>query len=75
MYERKPNGELKLVAVEYVVPGPNSNPPGVSAPPEVFGMDMHILLTPPGFYIHHAWVWGHNPAGMFADWNPDVTCP
>lgn len=75
VYERKPNGELKLVAVEYVVPGPNSNPPGVSAPPEVFGMDMHILLTPPGFYIHHAWIWGHNPTGMFADWNPEVTCP
>lgn len=75
VYERQPNGKLKLVAVEYVVPGPNSNPPGVSAPPEVFGMDMHILLTPPGFYIHHAWIWGHNPAGMFADWNPEVTCP
>lgn len=75
VYERRPNGKLKLVAVEYVVPGPNSNPPGVSVTPEVFGMDMHILLTPPGFYIHHAWIWGHNPAGMFADWNPEVTCP
>ena len=29
----------------------------------------------PGFWIHHAWVWKHNPAGMFADWGPAVACP
>jgi hypothetical protein len=75
VYAPAPDGQLKLVAVEYVVPGPNSNPPGVSEPPMVFGMEMHILLTPPGFYIHHAWIWSHNRAGMFADWNPEVTCP
>lgn len=75
VYERKASGELKLVAVEYVVPGPNSVPPGVDTVPTVFGMPMHILLTPPGFYIHHAWVWGHNPAGIYADWNPEVSCP
>jgi len=39
------------------------------------GMPMHILVPAVGFYIHHAWVWKHNPAGMFADWNPEVTCP
>lgn len=76
VYESRPNGELKLVAVEYVVPGPNSNPAGPSGPPPtVFGMEMHILVPAVGFYIHHAWVWRHNPAGMFADWNPEVTCP
>jgi hypothetical protein len=70
------DGELRLVAVEYVVPGPASNPAGpAGVVPTVFGMDMHILLTPPGFYIHHAWIWGHNPTGMFADWNPEFTCP
>jgi hypothetical protein len=77
VFESAPNGELKLVSVEYVVPGPNSNPPGVSGEvvPTVFGMEMHILVPAVGFYIHHAWVWKHNPAGMFADWNPEVTCP
>jgi hypothetical protein len=75
VYESAPNGELNLVSVEYVVPGPNSNPPGVSQPPSVFGMEMHILVPAVGFYIHHAWVWKHNPAGIFADWNPEVTCP
>ena len=35
---------------------------------------MHILVPAVGFYILHAWVWGHNPAGMFVDWNPEVSC-
>jgi hypothetical protein len=75
VYAPGPNGELKLAAVEYVVPGLGSNPPGVSEPPTVFGMETHILVPAVGFYIHHAWIWRHNPAGMFADWNPEVTCP
>jgi hypothetical protein len=69
------DGKLKLVAVEWVVRGQNSNPPGVSSPPSVLGMPMHILVPAVGFYIMHAWVWKPNPAGMFADWNPEVTCP
>jgi hypothetical protein len=75
VYAPGPDGKLQLAAVEYVVPGPNSNPPGVSEPPSVFGMEMHILVPAVGFYIHHAWIWRHNPSGMFADWNPEVTCP
>ena len=77
VYESTPDGGRKLVAVEWVVRGPQSNPPGVSAPPSVLGMEMHILVPPPGpaFYLMHAWVWKHNPAGMLADWNPEVTCP
>jgi hypothetical protein len=36
---------------------------------------MHILNPALGWYILHAWVWKNNPAGMFEDWNPTVTCP
>ena len=28
----------------------------------------------PGVYELHAWLWQHNPAGMFEDFNPRVTC-
>ena len=35
---------------------------------------MHILVPAVGFYIHHVWLWRHNPAGMFADWSPEVSC-
>ena len=77
VYESTPNGGRKLVAVEWVVRGPQSNPPGVLEPPSVLGMEMHILVPPPGpaFYLMHAWIWMNNPAGMFVDWNPKVSCP
>jgi hypothetical protein len=80
VYAPAPDGRLKLAAVEWIVRGPQSNPPGVPAgapPPTVLGMDMHILVPPPGpaFYLMHAWIWMKNPAGMFADWNPKVMCP
>jgi hypothetical protein len=80
VYAPAPGGGIKLVAVEWIVRGPQSNPPGVPAgapAPRVLGMDMHILVPPPGpaFYLMHAWIWMNNPAGMFADWNPEVTCP
>jgi hypothetical protein len=75
VYASGPNGHRKLVAVEWVARGPNSNPPGVSEPPTVLGMQMHILVPAVGFYLMHAWVWKPNPAGMFADFNPEVTCP
>jgi hypothetical protein len=75
VYTSGREGQLKLVAVEYVVPGAASNPPGVSQPPTIFGRPMHILVPAVGFYIQHVWVWSHNPAGMFVDWNPELTCP
>jgi hypothetical protein len=75
VYAPGENGKLKLAAVEWVVRGPNSNPPGVSSPPSVLGMPMHILVPAVGFYLMHAWIWKPNPAGIFADWNPEVSCP
>ncbi len=76
VYAPAADGGLKLVAVEWVVRSLGSNPPGVSEPPSVLGMEMHILVPPPGpaFYLMHAWVWAKNPSGMFADWNPKVSC-
>jgi hypothetical protein len=75
VYETGADGGLKLVAVEWVVRGPNTNPPGVPDAPSLLGMPMHILVPAVGFWLKHAWIWKHNPAGMFADWNPEVTCP
>ena len=68
--------EAQARAVEWVVRGPNTNPPGVSAATRACsGWPMHILVPRRcGFYIKHAWVWKNNPAGMFADWNPEVSC-
>lgn len=76
VYAPTDEGGRELVAVEWVVRGPQSNPPGPSRVPSVLGMDMHVLAPPPGpaFYLMHAWVWAPNPDGMFADWNPRVSC-
>jgi hypothetical protein len=74
VYAPAADGGRKLAAVEWVVRGPNTNPPGVSSAPSVLGMQMHTLVPAVGFYIKHAWVWMNNPAGMFADWNPEVSC-
>ena len=47
VYAPGENGKLKLAAVEWVVRGPNSNPPGVFPPPipTVLGMEMHIPVS------------------------------
>ena len=75
VYAPGADGGLKLVAVEYVVPGPASNPSGPAEAPTVFGQGMHILVPAVGFHTLHAWIWTTNPTGMFAHWNPEVTCP
>jgi hypothetical protein len=75
VYEPGPNGQLKLVAVEWIVPAAAWHAAGNAEPPSVLGHEMHILNPALGWYILHAWVWKHNPAGMFEDWNPEVVCP
>jgi hypothetical protein len=77
VYAPGDDGRLHLAAVEWVARSATSNPPGVSTAPSVLGMPMHIIAPAPAgpaFYLTHAWVWKENPAGMFADWNPDVSC-
>lgn len=72
VYEMRPNGKLRLVAHEYLVPTELVDP---SNPPELFGHRFHPHPVLP-FWILHAWVWRTNPDGMFQDWNPSVgLCP
>jgi hypothetical protein len=71
LYEPEKNGRLRLVAVEYIIPyGFHSRE---SAPPVLFGQQFKQNDT---FHLWglHAWVWKENPSGMFASWNPTVTC-
>lgn len=72
VYAPNQNGKLKLVAVEYIVPAPIW-PGGAANPPSLFGLNFHA--GPPPLLVLHAWIWDHNPAGMFEDWNPTVSCP
>ena len=71
VYEPESNGTLRLVAVEFAVP--YTAAPREGPAPKLFGMDMRRNDT---FQIwaRHAWIWKNNPAGMFEDWNPNVSC-
>ena len=71
LYEPEKNGRMRLVAVEYIVP--YAAHPRDAAPPVLFD---HEFKQVDDFQVWglHAWVWEHNPSGMFADWNPRVNC-
>jgi hypothetical protein len=72
VYAPSPSGKMKLVAVEYIVPAAPWDA-NFDFLPSVLGQDLH--LNPQlGLYVLHAWVWQNNPAGMFEDWNPTVSC-
>jgi hypothetical protein len=78
VYEVQSSGNLRLVALEYVVFQSNWDA-AHSAPPMLFGEK--FMLNPannrfglPAFYSLHAWVWKHNPTGTFESFNPRVHC-
>ena len=78
VYEPETNGQMRLVAVEYVVFQQQWDATH-NAPPKLFGQE--FMLTPagnrfglPAFYSLHAWIWNVNPDGMFSMWNPRVNC-
>lgn len=71
LYAPDKHGRLRLVAVEWIVPEPIW-PGGAANPPNLFGLDFHP--GPPPLLILHAWIWHDNPDGMFADFNPRITC-
>lgn len=79
LYAPAPNGRMRLVGVEYQVFA-FAWDPHHSEPPSLFGQvfeDHRAEGTTHGLPPHyelHAWIWRHNPAGMFAPFNPEVSC-
>lgn len=70
LYEPQRNGELRLVAVEYLVPFFAWEGEGE---PVLFGREM-TRDDDHEEWLLHVWLWKHNPNGMFEDWNPNVSC-
>lgn len=80
LYERQPSGEYRLNGVEYFVLKSTwdaAHGGATAAPPTLFGQDVPLSNHPPfgEHYELHVWVFKHNPSGMFASWNPRVSCP
>ena len=78
VYQPLRNGRMRLVALEYVV-FQSAWDAVHDQPPMLFGQRFELVGAGnryglPAFYELHAWVWKHNPLGMFADWNPRVSC-
>lgn len=68
MYEPKPDGSLQLIGVDYVVPLGAS-----PSAPTLLGVKF-MENKPLDVWALHIWAWRPNPSGMFAAWNPKVSC-
>lgn len=70
MYEPQADGSLQLIGVDYVVPFDAWKGDG---PPTLLGVPF-MRNEPLGVWALHIWAWRDNPSGMFAPWNPAVSC-
>ena len=68
IYEPEQNGTLRLVAVEFIYPGAETDPA-----PVLFGQPFTWNETFQVWALH-VWIYKNNPTGLFKDWNPDVSC-
>jgi hypothetical protein len=70
----------RIVAAEWIVVDKDQDVTTDDDRPSLFGMpfDGPMAGHEEGMPIHydlHVWLWKKNPSGMFARWNPRVTCP
>lgn len=79
VYEPQPDSTLQLVAVANMVNAQAWEQAGHRDPPS-FG-EVPFVYTPddpttgyPAHYHLHMWLYRDNPSGMFAPYNPAVTC-
>ena len=85
LYEPQADGSLELVAVENLVFMSPWEAAGNSAPPSFHGEAYNTMMDDPNtpideahmfepHYDRHVWVFRENPAGIFAQYNPAVSC-
>ncbi len=71
--------DYRLVAVEYIVLKADWEKANGPTVPRLYDKPLTLTKAPnayelPDFYELHLWLWKANPAGLFADWNPRVSC-
>jgi hypothetical protein len=85
IYEPQPDGSLQLVAVENLVFQKSWHGAGHARPPSFHGVEYDNMKDDPAtkideahmfepHYDRHVWLYRHNPNGMFAQFNPRVSC-
>lgn len=70
MYEPQEDGSYVLVGVDFVIPFAEWTAP---RPPQLFGREFG-RNEPLGVWALHIWTERANPNGLFAPWNPNVSC-
>jgi hypothetical protein len=71
LYATGPRGNLRLVALEYIVIN-------VGQPAPMFGSQPFTVGGAPIPVPHwslHVWLYENNPAGLFTPFNPNISCP
>ena len=71
LYEPTKNGQLRFVAVEYIVIDVGQPAPTFDGHP----FDVGGTPIPVPHWSLHVWVNKTNPNGLFTPFNPDVICP
>jgi hypothetical protein len=85
IYEPQANGSMALVAVENLVFAKAWRAAGHTAPPTYYGVPYDDMKDDPGtaldeahmfepHFDRHVWLYRDNPNGVFAPFNPAVTC-
>jgi hypothetical protein len=80
LYAKGPGDTRVLTGVEYIKVDADQDLSTDDDRPSLFGRPFAGPMPGhgPGMPVHydlHMWVWLANPDGMFAEWNPRVTCP
>ncbi len=68
LYAPTEDGSMEFLGVEYIIPGPLSE-----EPPVLMGQTFHYNPNQ-DIWALHVWTARTNPNGIFADWNPEVSC-
>lgn len=70
LYAPGPNGQLELVAVEYIVIDVGQPAPTFAGQP----FDVGGTPVPVAHWSLHVWLFRENPNGLFTPFNPRVAC-
>jgi hypothetical protein len=70
MYEPLADGSMQFLAIEYIVPFAAWEQPD---PPEMLGRPF-MRNEQLELYVLHVWLGKDNPNGLYANWNPNVSC-
>jgi hypothetical protein len=71
LYATGPGGQLRLVALEYVVINVGQPRPTFDGHP----FDVGGTPVPVPHWSLHVWLYENNPSGLHAPFNPNITCP